>query len=197
MHIPAFGYTSHSYEEYFHKWYLYVFVIVRSLEKICWWEKSLPTKQAVWQKKTNFGISSKLLLKNSVSFLQTSEKWASLLTEECQILSTVLRTENSSEHGFLTSVMFREFNDGSRLVLALLPYVSRNSLHTAIFLCTALWNWMLKWHSLLILRFSFFYKRHCSWTYRKLQWQLSRVWGVHLIWYSFTQMYSCLSVRLP
>lgn len=52
-----------------------LFGFVRSSEKMCWWEKSFPTKEDVWHKKVNSGISWKLLLKISVSFLQTSKKW--------------------------------------------------------------------------------------------------------------------------
>lgn len=130
VHIPAFLYTNHSYKQYFHKLYLSFFGFVRVLEKIFWREKYLPNKQG--HREIKLGVSSKPLLKFSFHFYKHLKSRSSLLTDQCQISSVVLRAENSSDEHFLMPLSFKEC---IRLVLVLLPYTSRNLLHAAILLC--------------------------------------------------------------
>lgn len=166
MHISVFLYRSHSYKQYFHKLYLSIFGFVRVLEKIFWREKYLPNKQG--HREIKVGISSKPLLKLSFHFYKHFKSRSSLLTDQCQISSVVLRAENSSDEDFLMPLSFKEC-----IRLVLLPYTSRNLLHAAILLCFMklhgvkfLWAFLLL--SLRIVLVCF-YKRHCSRTNRKLQ----------------------------
>lgn len=95
MHMPAFPYTDHSYKQNFYKVYLSFFG--RLLEKICWREKYLPTKKE--HRKIKLSISSKPLLKFSFHFCKHL-KSRSLLIDQCQISSVVVRSENSSDNVF-------------------------------------------------------------------------------------------------
>lgn len=139
LHVPALLYTGHSYKQHFHKLYLSFLGSVRVLKKSCWREKCLPTQQG--HKKIKVSISSKPLLKFSFHFYKHLKN-RSLWTDQCQILSVVLKAESSSDDDFLTLLSFKECTDGIRLVLALLPYIYRNLLHAAILLCAVIWNYM-------------------------------------------------------